>query len=76
MAVTAAAVKELREKTGLPMMDCKKALTECDGNQEAAVQWLRERGAQVFEKRAGRATAFGRFGLYIGLDKDSGPWWN
>jgi elongation factor Ts len=72
MAVTAAAVKELREKTGLPMMDCKKALTECDGNQEAAVQWLRERGAQVFEKRAGRATAFGRFGLYIGLDKDSG----
>jgi elongation factor Ts len=72
MAVTAAAVKELREKTGLPMMDCKKALTECDGNQDAAVQWLRERGAQVFEKRAGRATAFGRFGLYIGLDKDSG----
>lgn len=72
MAVTAAAVKELREKTGLPMMDCKKALTECDGNQEAAVQWLRERGAQVFEKRAGRATAFGRFGLYIGLEKEAG----
>ena len=38
MAVTAAAVKELREKTGLPMMDCKKALTECDGDQDAAVQ--------------------------------------
>ena len=72
MAVTAAAVKELREKTGLPMMDCKKALTECDGDQQAAVQWLRERGAQVFEKRAGRTTAFGRFGLYIGLEKDTG----
>ncbi len=72
MAVTAAAVKELREKTGLPMMDCKKALTECDGDQDAAVQWLRERGAEVFEKRAGRATSFGRFGLYVGLDKDAG----
>ena len=72
MAVTAAAVKELREKTGLPMMDCKKALTECDGDQDAAVQWLRERGAQVFEKRSGRATDFGRFGLYLGLEKDSG----
>ena len=72
MAVTAAAVKELREKTGLPMMDCKKALTECDGDQDAAVQWLRERGAQVFEKRSGRATAFGRFGLYIGLEKEAG----
>ena len=72
MAVTAAAVKELREKTGLPMMDCKKALTECDGDQDAAVQWLRERGAQVFEKRSGRTTAFGRFGLHIGLDQQAG----
>ena len=53
-------------------MVCKNARTECAGAQEAAVQWLRERGAQVFEKRAGRATAFGRFGLYIGLDKDAG----
>ena len=56
MAVTAAAVKELRDKTGLPMMDCKKALTACDGVQEAAITWLRERGAEVFEKRAGRTT--------------------
>ena len=37
-AITAAAVKALREKTSLPLMDCKKALTECDGNEEAAIQ--------------------------------------
>ena len=68
-AITAAAVKELRQVTGLPMMDCKKALTECDGEQEAAISWLRERGAKVMDKRADRETAFGRFGLCIGVDK-------
>jgi elongation factor Ts len=70
--ITAAAVKALREKTGLPLMDCKKALTECDGNAEAAVQWLRERGAKVMGGRTDRETAFGRFGLYAGLDKAAG----
>ena len=62
--ITAAAVKELRQRTGLPMMDCKKALSESGGDQEAAVDWLRKRGSQVLEKRADRETAFGRMGLY------------
>ncbi len=66
-AITAAAVKELREVTGLPMMDCKKALTECEGDQEKAVQWLRERGATVMGKRADRETSFGRFGICAGV---------
>ncbi|HTN73926.1 MAG TPA: translation elongation factor Ts [Pirellulaceae bacterium] len=62
--ITAAAVKELREVTGLPMMDCKQALTATQGDKEAAVKWLREQGRAVNEKRADRDTAFGRFGLY------------
>ena len=70
--VTAAAVKQLRERTGLPMMDCKKALTECDGDEEKALDWLRERGLQLNAKRADRETSFGRFGLYFGLDKSTG----
>ena len=65
--ITAAAVRALRERTGLPMMDCKKALTECDSEQEKAIQWLRERGAKVMGKRADRETAFGRFGLCAGV---------
>jgi elongation factor Ts len=64
--ITAATVKALRERTGLPMMDCKKALTECAGDAEAAVRWLRERGAQLIVNRSGRETAFGRFGVYAG----------
>ena len=44
MAITAQQVKELREQTGAGMMDCKKALTETDGNLEEAVKWLREQG--------------------------------
>lgn len=71
-AITAAAVKALRQKTGLPMMDCKKALTECDGDSDAAVQWLRERGASVMSGRADRETSFGRYGLYCGTDKSAG----
>lgn len=43
MAITASQVKELREKTGAGMMDCKKALTECDGDMAKAVDWLREK---------------------------------
>jgi elongation factor Ts len=70
--VTAAAVKQLREKTGLPLMDCKKALSETQGNEEDAIKWLRERGAQVLSKRSDRETAFGRFGVYSGLDKPAG----
>ncbi len=71
-AITAAAVKSLRERTGLPMMDCKKALTECDGDEEAAIDWLRKQGLKTMEKRSGRETSFGRMGLYTGVDKPVG----
>jgi len=53
-------------------MDCKKALTETNGDEDAAIQWLRERGAKVMGGRADRETAFGRFGLYFGMDKPAG----
>lgn len=71
-AITAAAVKALREKTGLPMMDCKKALTEADGNEEKAIELLRKAGKQTMEKRAGRTTSSGRIQIYAGLDKGVG----
>jgi elongation factor Ts len=71
-AISAADVKALREKTGLPMMECKRALNECDGDQEAAIRWLRERGAQVATKRADRETTFGRFGIYTSMDPGVG----
>jgi elongation factor Ts len=64
--ITAASVKEMREITGLPMMDCKQALQATDGDKDAAVQWLREKGLKVMEGRAGRETSFGRFGLHTG----------
>lgn len=59
MAVTAAMVKELREMTGAGMMDCKKALASTDGNMEAAVDFLREKGLAGAEKKAGRIAAEG-----------------
>ncbi|MCU0875465.1 MAG: translation elongation factor Ts [Pirellulaceae bacterium] len=72
VAISAAEVKALREKTGLPMMDCKQALAECQGDSEAAIRWLRERGAQVLTKRADRETAFGRFGIFASFDPPVG----
>ena len=59
MAITASMVKELREMTGAGMMDCKKALTECDGNMDAAVEALRKSGAAKAEKKASRIAAEG-----------------
>ena len=59
MAVTAAMVKELREMTGAGMMDCKKALASTDGNMEAAVDFLREKGLATAQKKAGRIAAEG-----------------
>ena len=59
MAVTAQMVKELREKTGAGMMDCKKALVEVDGNMEKAVDWLRQKGIAKAAKKSGRATCAG-----------------
>jgi len=58
-AITASLVKELREKTGAGMMDCKKALTETDGDVEAAVDWLRAKGLSAVEKKSGRIAAEG-----------------
>jgi len=57
--VTAALVKQLREKTGAGMMDCKKALADTEGDLEAAVDWLRKKGLSQARKKAGRATAEG-----------------
>jgi elongation factor Ts len=68
MAVTAAMVKELRQATDAPMMDCKKALTENDGNMEKATEWLRERGVAKSAKKADRVAAEGSVGLKISAD--------
>ena len=57
--ITAALVKELREKTGAGMMDCKKALTETGGDLEAGVDWLRKKGLSAAAKKAGRTAAEG-----------------
>ena len=59
MAFTAADVKELREITGCGMMDCKKALTETDGDKEKAIEFLREKGLATAEKKSGRIAADG-----------------
>ncbi len=59
MAITASMVKELREQTGAGMMDCKKALTETNGDMEAAVEFLRKNGQAKAEKKAGRIAAEG-----------------
>jgi elongation factor Ts len=58
-AITASLVKELREQSGAGMMDCKKALTETDGDLEAAVDWLRTKGLAAAQKKAGRVAAEG-----------------
>lgn len=63
--ITAAAVKELREKSGAGMMDCKTALTESDGDMEAAVDWLRKKGLSAAAKKAGRAAAEGLVGMAV-----------
>lgn len=57
--ITASLVKELREKTGAGMMDCKKALTECEGSIEKAIDWLREKGIAKAAKKSGRIAAEG-----------------
>ena len=65
--VTAALVKELREKTGAGMMDCKRALIETSGDLEKAVMWLREKGLATAGKKAGRSATEGAVGSYIHL---------
>ncbi|WP_417669000.1 translation elongation factor Ts [Roseibium sp.] len=63
MSITAAMVKELREKSGAGMMDCKTALTESGGDMEAAVDWLRTKGLAKAAKKAGRVAAEGLVGV-------------
>jgi len=63
--ITAALVKELREKTGAGMMDCKKALSENDGDLDASVDWLRTKGLAAAAKKAGRAASEGLIGLKV-----------
>ena len=65
MAITAAQVKELREITGVGMMECKKALVETNGNMEQAMEWLRKKGIASAEKKAGRVAAEGIVESYI-----------
>ena len=65
MAITASMVKELRESTGAGMMDAKKALTETDGDMEAAVDWLRTKGLAKAAKKAGRTAAEGLVGIAV-----------
>src|SRR5713101_4307878 len=63
--IPAAKVKELRDKTGAPMMDCKQALTHSNGDLEAAIVWLRKRGLSVAAKKATRVTSEGSVAHYI-----------
>ena len=64
--ITAALVKELRDKTGAGMMDCKKALGATNGDIEAAVDWLRKNGLAAAAKKAGRVASEGLVGVEIG----------
>ena len=65
MEVTAAMVKELRETTGAGMMDCKKALAECNGDMEASIEWLREKGIAKSAKKEARIAAEGLANIYM-----------
>ena len=70
--VTAALVKELRDKTGAGMMDCKRALGDTDGDLEAAVDWLRKKGLAAAAKKSGRVAAEGLVD-YEWQESDAGP---
>ena len=69
---TAKDVKDLREKTGCGMMDCKKALTESNGDMEKAIEFLREKGLAAAEKKAGRIAAEGIVDAYVNADSTVG----
>ena len=72
MAITAAMVKELRERTGLGIMDCKKALTDAGGDLELAIEELRKKSALKAAKKAGRTTADGLLGIRVADDGKRG----
>src|ERR1700681_2090439 len=67
--ISAGMVKELRDQTGAGMMDCKAALSESDGNLEAAVDWLRKKGLSKAAKKAGRVAAEGLIGVAVSANK-------
>lgn len=67
--ITAALVKDLRETTGAGMMDCKKALTETNGDKEAAIDWLRKKGLAAAAKKSGRVAAEGLVGIALAPGK-------
>lgn len=69
MDISAAQVKELRERTGLGMMECKNALVECDGDMDKAIELLRKRAGAKIEKKAGRTAAEGRVVTHISDDR-------
>ena len=70
MAITAEMVKQLRDKTGAGMMDCKAALTETNGDMEKAIDWLRKKGLSKAAKKAGRVAAegLGKIGVLVALE--------
>lgn len=72
MAISASVVKELRERTGAGMMDCKKALTANDGDMQKAIDWLREKGIAKAAKKSGRVAAEGAVAAYVSEDKKTG----
>ncbi|RMD85542.1 MAG: translation elongation factor Ts, partial [Candidatus Dadabacteria bacterium] len=72
MTVSAQTVKELRERTGAGMMDCKRALVECGGDIEAAIAYLREKGLAGAAKKAGRVAADGLVGVFVDGDHQRG----
>ena len=67
--ITAAAVNELRKRTGVGMMDCKKALVECDGDMDKAIDYLREKGQKLAAKRADRDASEGAVLALVNADK-------
>src|SRR5688572_18669478 len=72
MTISASLVKELREKTGMGMMECKKALEESGGSMEKAEIWLRERGMARAQKKAGRVAAEGTVAVYVNESQNAG----
>ena len=72
MEITASMVKELRERSGAGMMECKKALTENNGDIDAAIEWLRKQGLAKADKKASRIAAEGRIVMAQDGGKESG----
>jgi elongation factor Ts len=70
--ITASAVKSLRDKTDLPMMDCKEALKACNGDESAAIDWLRKQGKKFMGGRGDRETSSGRIAMHLDAQKKVG----